>query len=149
VVKSQDVDSVNLKVIIGSLRLEKASRITRLNPNTSVRALSTCTQLRSTKMRELCIPTSAHIHIQMQYEQPECIYLLGNSHPKIYSSLLSMHRCARTNSFPWILVQSPGVVGCAWSASQIYHIPGLYPDPFNEVSNVSVRVSISSGMSDK
>lgn len=36
-----------------------------------------------------------------------------------------------------------------WSVSQIYHIPGLYPDPFNEVSNVSVHVSISSGMSDK
>lgn len=51
---------------------------------------------------------------------------------------------------------SPGFLCCAvfrgestWSVSQIDHIPGLYPDPFNEVSNVSVRVSISSGMSDK
>jgi len=81
-------------------------------------------------------------------------YLLESGPEKIYSNRI------HAVSFPCADVRaqtlSPGFLCYAvswgesiWSVSQIYHIPGLYPDPFNEVSNVSVHVSISSGMSDK
>lgn len=107
---------------------------------------------------ESCILTSTHPHIQMQWdklhEQPYYIYLLESSPVKIYSN----HIYAISSPCADVHAQtlSPGFLCCAvfrgectWSASQIYHIPGLYPDPSNEVSNVSVHVSISSGMSDK
>lgn len=87
-------------------------------------------------------------------EQPYCIYLLENSHLKVYNNPLhamspSTDVHAQTLSPGFLCRAVSGVAECAWSVSQIYHIPGLYPDPFNEVSNVSVHVSISSGMSDK
>lgn len=87
-------------------------------------------------------------------EQPHCIYLLENSHLKVYSNpphtmSPSTYVRAQTLSPGFLCHAVSGVAECAWSVSQIYHIPGLYPDPFNEVSNVSVHVSISSGMSDK
>lgn len=113
---------------------------------------------RHTGMGVSCILTSTHTHIQMQRgtlrEQPYCIYLLESSPVKISSNRTEAISppCADVHA----QTLSPGFLCCAvfrgertWSVSQIYHIPGLYPDPFNEVSNVSVHVSISSGMSDK
>lgn len=57
--------------------------------------------------------------------------------------------CAGKTPSPGALCSAVSRSECTCSASQIYHIPGLYPDHFNEVSKVSVHVSISSGMSDE